>query len=48
VICVPGELNGVTAVASEPGDILKQENRLKQAEILGKNVLEVAKKLRSA
>ena len=47
VICVPGELNGVTAVASEPGDILKQENRLKQAEILGINVLNVAKKLRS-
>ena len=47
VICVPGELNGVTAVASEPGDILKQENRLRQAEILGSNVLNVAKKLRS-
>ena len=46
VICVPGELNGVTAVASEPGDILKQENRLKQAEILGSNVLKVAKKLK--
>lgn len=24
VICVPDELNGVTAVASEPGDIIKQ------------------------
>ena len=47
VICVPGELNGVTAVASEPGDILKQENRLRQAEILGRNVLNVAKTLRS-
>jgi len=45
VICVPGELNGVTAVASEPGDILKQPNRLKQAEILGSNVLNVAKKI---
>ena len=45
VICVPGELNGVTATASEPGDILKQENRLRQAEILGKNVLSVAEKL---
>lgn len=45
MICVPGELNGVTAVASEPGDVLKQEKRLKQAEILGRNVLNVAKKL---
>jgi len=47
VICVPGELNGVTAVASEPGDILNQEKRLRQAEILGKNVLNVAEKLRA-
>jgi len=46
VVCVPGELNGVTAVASDPGDILNQPNRLKQAEILGKNVLNVASKLR--
>ncbi len=27
IICVPGELNGVTAIASEPGDILKQVNQ---------------------
>lgn len=47
IICVPGELNGVTAVASEPGDILEQKKRLKQAEILGENILKVAKKLRS-
>jgi multimeric flavodoxin WrbA len=46
IVCVPGELNGVTAVASEPGDILKQENRLKQAEILGSNILNVTKKLK--
>jgi multimeric flavodoxin WrbA len=46
IICVPGELNGVTAVASDPGDILKQPKRLRQAEILGENVLNVAKKLR--
>ncbi len=46
MICVPGELNGVTAVASEAGDILKQEKRLRQAEILGENVLKVAKKLK--
>jgi len=46
MICVPGELNGVTAVASEPGDILVQEKRLRQAEILGENILKVTKKLR--
>ena len=45
IICVPGELNGVTAVADEPGDILNQPNRLKQAEILGSNILKVAKVL---
>jgi multimeric flavodoxin WrbA len=47
VICVPGKLNGVTAIASEPGDILKQEKRLRQAEILGENILKIAKKLRA-
>ncbi|MBU2703933.1 multimeric flavodoxin WrbA [Sporomusaceae bacterium BoRhaA] len=46
MICVPGELNGVTATASEPGDILKQDKRLKQAEILGENIYYVTKKLR--
>ena len=45
IICVPGELNGVTAVADEPSDILNQKNRLKQAEILGFNILKVAKVL---
>ncbi|MFX1372031.1 MAG: flavodoxin family protein [Promethearchaeota archaeon] len=45
IICVPGELNGVTATADEPGDILNQENRLRQAEILGLNILKVAKLL---
>lgn len=47
IICVPGELNGVTAVADKPGDILNQKNRLDQAEILGSNVLRVAKSLKS-
>jgi multimeric flavodoxin WrbA len=46
IVCVPGELNGVTAVADKPRDILKQEKRLKQAEILGLNILNVAKRLR--
>jgi len=47
IICVPGELNGVKAVADKPGDILNQENQLKQAEILGFNILKVAKELKS-
>jgi multimeric flavodoxin WrbA len=45
-ICVPGELNGLTATADGPGDILKQENRLRQANVLGMNVLRAAEKLR--
>jgi hypothetical protein len=45
IICVPGELNGVTAVADKPGEILNQKNRLKQAETLGINIKEVAEKL---
>jgi multimeric flavodoxin WrbA len=47
IICVPGELNGVTAVADKPGDILNQSKRLKQAEILGSNILKIANKLQS-
>lgn len=42
IICVPGELNAVKAVADKPGDILNQENQLKQAEILGFNILKAA------
>ncbi|MDR2933352.1 MAG: flavodoxin family protein [Oscillospiraceae bacterium] len=38
-LCVPGELNGVTAVADKPGDISEQPRRLRQAEILGENIL---------
>jgi multimeric flavodoxin WrbA len=47
MICVPGELNGVTAKALNPGEVLSQENRLRQAEILGRNIMNVASKLRS-
>lgn len=47
MICVPGELNGVTAKALNPGDVLKQKDRLKQAEILGRNVMNAATRLRS-
>jgi len=46
IICVPGELHGVKAVADKPGDILNQENRLQQAEVLGFNILKVAKGLK--
>lgn len=38
-LCVPGELNGLSARADKPGDILKQGNRLKQARILGENII---------
>jgi multimeric flavodoxin WrbA len=41
-IGVPGELNGVSAVADKPGDILLQPKRLRQARILGENVLRLA------
>ena len=38
MLCVPGELNGVSASADKPGDILKQPRRLEQARILGENI----------
>ncbi len=47
VVGVPGELNGVTAVALNEGEILTQEKRLRQACILGSNVLRFAEKIRS-
>jgi hypothetical protein len=47
-ICVPGELNGLTAVADKPGDVLKQEKRLRQARVLGQNVLHTAEQLGKA
>ena len=46
MIGVPGELNGVTAVALEEGEVLRQPERLRQAEILGRNVPRVAARLR--
>jgi multimeric flavodoxin WrbA len=45
IMCVPGELFGVKAVADKPGDILNQENQLKQAEFLGFNVLKTTERL---
>jgi hypothetical protein len=47
VIGVPGELNGVTARAAAEGEVLKQGNRLRQARLLGANVLRVAARLRN-
>ena len=44
-IGVPGELNGVSAVALQEGEVLKQEKRLLQARILGENVLRVTDRL---
>jgi len=35
----PGELNGLSARADKPGDILSQDRRLKQARILSKNIM---------
>ena len=45
MICLPGELNGMTAVADKPKEILDQPKRLRQAEILGENILSLAEKL---
>jgi len=42
VLCVPGELNGVTASADQPGDILAQPHRLEQARVLGRNIIRYA------
>ena len=41
ILCVAGELNGVSAVADKPGDILTQSHRLEQARALGKNILKI-------
>jgi multimeric flavodoxin WrbA len=39
LLCVPGELNGVHAVADEIGVIKNQTRRLEQAKILGENII---------
>ena len=46
-IGVPGELNGLTARAAAEGEVLGQEKRLRQARVLGANVLGIATRLRS-
>jgi multimeric flavodoxin WrbA len=43
---IPGELNGLSARADKPGDILSQEIRLNQARTLAQNVIRYAEKLR--
>jgi multimeric flavodoxin WrbA len=43
---VSGELNGLSARADKPGDILMQDRRLNQARILAQNVIKYAEKLR--
>lgn len=43
VLCVPGELNGVTACADKSGDILNQPHRLEQAKTLGKNIIKYSR-----
>lgn len=41
-LCVPCEINGLSAKADKSGDILKQENRLRQARVLGGNIIKYA------
>lgn len=45
-ICVPCEINGLSARGDKPGDVLKQENRLRQAVVLGENIIKYAEKIR--
>ena len=42
---VSGELNGLSARADKPGDIMKQERRFNQARILARNVMAYAEKI---
>lgn len=42
-LCVPCEINGLSARADKPGDILKQENRLRRARVLGENIIKYSK-----
>ncbi|MCL2030764.1 MAG: flavodoxin family protein [Oscillospiraceae bacterium] len=39
MLCVPGELNGVTVSADGPGDVLRRPDKLEQARVLGRNIL---------
>ena len=44
-LCVPGELNGLSAVADNPGDILEDQRKLLQANVLGENLLKFSRKI---
>jgi len=44
MLCVPGEMNGISAVADKPGDIMTQPHRLEQARVLGRNIISYAGK----
>ena len=44
---IPGELNGLSAKADKPGNILSQEKRLHQARILARNVIGYTERLRN-
>ena len=44
---VPGELNGLSARADKPCDILSQERRIKQDRILAQNVMKYTERLRT-
>jgi len=46
MLCVPGELNGVTASADKPGEILTQSRRLKQAMGLGRNIIKAVEAIK--
>jgi len=39
MLCVPGELNGVSAIANKPGEISSQPRRLEQAGVISKNII---------
>ena len=43
-LCVPADINGVTAVADKPGDILAQSRRLEQARVLARNMISYTRK----
>ena len=45
-ICVPCEINGLSARADKCGDILNQKNRLRQARVLGENIIRYANMIR--
>jgi len=43
-LCVPGELNGVTALADKPGDIRSDLRKMEQAKILGENIIKYSRR----